>query len=110
MCEENGTDTFCNDNDVEHTFFLSGNILYLERYNYLNSTNSFVALTDDSKVHVKNFYVKILPNISNAPYVQKMHDGFWLFMHVQAPIYDENKRWRRVKRNLQTFYNIRRYD
>lgn len=95
-----------------YTFGLSGDMLVLEEEQIGTwwSTDVY-QLTDEHRVSVKNFYVKLLPNnIDGASYEERVHNGFWLFMDIQTPRYQEELRWLRVNWQLQTFFNIRKYD
>jgi hypothetical protein len=73
------------------------------------TTKTFV-LTNEHRVKIKEFYIKRVPFKSQSVYRNQMHEGFWLFMDVEIPAYSADKRWFRIDRNVQTFFNIRKYD
>jgi hypothetical protein len=67
-------------------------------------------LTNNNRVLVKDFYIKRIPFKSQDTYQNQMHEWFWLFVDLEIPGYSADK-WRfRVDRNIQTFFNIRKYD
>jgi len=67
-------------------------------------------LTNNNRVLVKDFYIKRVPFRSQATYENQMHEWFWLFVDLEIPSYSADK-WRfRVDRDIQTFFNIRKYD
>lgn len=93
----------------KYTIELNNDILELISYDALGFTTTY-ALTDSSKITVKQFYVKVFPHQEGVGIEQIVHDGFWLFLDVETPRYDATKRRYRVKRKMQTFFNIRKYD
>ncbi len=67
-------------------------------------------LTDSERVIVTNFYIKVLQSSdSETEYTDIVNDGFWLFLDVQIPEYDDTRRWFRVDQKVQTFFNLRKY-
>ena len=72
--------------------------------------SSTYSLTNTNRLKVKDFYIKRVPFKNQAVYRNQMHEWFWLFMDLEIPNYDEERRWFNVDRDVQTFYNIRKYD
>ncbi len=74
-------------------------------------TNKVVLnLTDTERVVINNFYIKVLQSLdTETDYTEIVNDGFWLFMDVEIPEYDETRRWFRVDQKVQTFFNLRKY-
>lgn len=74
--------------------------------------DAIIPLTSTWDVHIEQFYVKVLPFVEQngaTSFEDKMHEGFWLFIDVQVPFYNENKRWFRVSQKIQNFFTMRKY-
>jgi len=93
----------------QYTIQLNNNILELISRNHLGNSTTY-KLTDPSKIIVKQFYIKVFPHKDGVEIENIVHDGFWFFIDVETPHYNSSKRRYRVKRNMQTFFNIRKYD
>lgn len=91
----------------QYVFQLTGDILKLNEI--WASTTTYI-LTDPLKIKINEFYIKIFPKRESAALENKFHDGFRLFLDVEIPHYNEDKWRRRVKWDMQTFFNIRKYD
>lgn len=79
--------------------------------NALSSTgNVTLNLTDDERVIVTNFYIKVIQSSdSELEYTEIVNDWFRLFLDVEIPEYDDDRRWFRVDQQVQTFFNLRKY-
>ncbi len=76
----------------------------------ISGSDVVLNLTDNDRVEVTNFYIKVLQSSdTETEYTKIVNDGFWLFMDVRIPQYDETRRWFRVDQKVQTFFNLRKY-
>lgn len=70
-------------------------------------------LTSTWSIHVSQFYIKALPledqTNPDTSFEDKMHEWFWLFLDAQVPYFNQNKRWFRIRQNLQMFFTMRKY-
>ena len=73
-------------------------------------TTRTYSLTNPNRLRVKEFYIKRIPFKSQSIYENQMHEWFRLFADVEIPNYDASRWWFDVDRDIQTFYNIRKYD
>lgn len=77
------------------------------------SDEQSLMLTNTWSIHVSKFYIKALPledqDDPGTSFEDTLHEWFWLFLDAQVPYFDQEKRWFRVRQDIQIFFTIRKY-